>query len=218
MRTQRSIRRLKPDPVDDALMLRLIELAEKAPTGGNVQNWEFVVVRDRALKERLGRLNRRAWRVYGGIGRLVSRGRPNMRRILDAVDWQAEHFAEIPVVGVACLRGVRLPFPRSRARATTARATPRCRNLLAARAAGLGAGLITLPLWMTWLARRASGCPGTGLRARSSPCAGPGALRPHDPAAGGRDRARGPLRQPAVFGDGPSRWSRGYASEGAARR
>jgi nitroreductase len=38
MRTQRAIRRLKPpDPVDDALILRLLELATKAPTGGNRQ-------------------------------------------------------------------------------------------------------------------------------------------------------------------------------------
>jgi nitroreductase len=42
--TQRAVRRLKPDPVDDALVLRLIELALKAPTGSNAQNGDFVVV------------------------------------------------------------------------------------------------------------------------------------------------------------------------------
>src|SRR5262245_20115289 len=67
MRTQRAIRRLKPDPVDDALVLHLIELALKAPTGSNAQSWEFVVIRDRAVKERIGRLNRAAWRLYGGL-------------------------------------------------------------------------------------------------------------------------------------------------------
>ena len=36
--TQRAIRRLKPDPVDDALLRRLLELALKAPTGSNAQN------------------------------------------------------------------------------------------------------------------------------------------------------------------------------------
>ena len=46
METQRAIRRLKPDPVDEAIILRLIELALKAPTGSNGQNWEFIVVRD----------------------------------------------------------------------------------------------------------------------------------------------------------------------------
>jgi len=43
MTTQRAIRRLKPDPVDDALVLKFIELALKAPTGSNAQNWETVI-------------------------------------------------------------------------------------------------------------------------------------------------------------------------------
>jgi nitroreductase len=158
--TQRSIRRLKPDPVDDELVIRLIELALKAPTGGNQQNWEFVVVKDRAVKERLGRLNRAAWRIYGGFGRVAMRDRPAMLRILDAVDWQAQHFAEIPVVVVACLRGMRLPFPPLAASSYYGSIYPSVQNLLlAARAAGLGAGVITLPLWSTWLARRALGLP-----------------------------------------------------------
>src|SRR5437879_871503 len=73
MRTQRAIRRLKPDPVDDALVLRLIELALKAPTGSNAQNWEFVMVKDRAVKERLGALNRGALRIYRRRGRRAAR-------------------------------------------------------------------------------------------------------------------------------------------------
>jgi nitroreductase len=167
MRTQRSIRRLKPDPVDDALVLRLIELAQKAPTGGNSQNWEFVVVKDPALKQRLGELNRQAWSVYGRIGRMVTRDDPRMGRILDAVDWQAAHFAEIPVLVVACLRGPRLPFPPIAASSYYGSIYPSVQNLLlAARAAGLGAGVITLPLWSTWLARRALGLPW-----RVQPCA-----------------------------------------------
>jgi nitroreductase len=167
MRTQRSIRRLKADPVDDALVLRLIELAQKAPTGGNSQNWEFVVVKDAARKQRLGELNMRAWRVYGRIGRIVTRKDPRMGRILDAVDWQAAHFAEIPVLVVACLRGPRLAFPPIAASSYYGSIYPSVQNLLlAARAAGLGAGVITLPLWSTWLARRALGLPW-----RVQPCA-----------------------------------------------
>jgi nitroreductase len=160
METQRSIRRLKPDSVDDALVLRLIELALKAPTGGNRQGWEFIVIKDRAAKERLGRLNRQAFRIYGGIGRIAMRGRPAMQRILDAVQWQADHFAEIPVVIVPCLRGVRLPFPPIATSSYYGSIYPSVQNLLlAARAVGLGAGLITLPLWSTSLARRALGLP-----------------------------------------------------------
>ena len=160
MRTQRAIRRLKTDPVDDALLLELIELALRAPTGSNAQNWEFVVVRDRAVKERLGSLNRGAWRLYGGLGRWMSRNEPKMLRLLDAVQWQADHFADAPVIVVACLRGPRLPFPPIAVSSYYGSIYPSVQNLLlAARAAGLGAALITLPLWSTFLARRALGLP-----------------------------------------------------------
>src|SRR4029450_216439 len=160
MRTQRAIRRLKPDPVDDALVLRLIELALKAPTGGNAQSWEFVVVRDRQVKERLATLNRRAWSLYGGIGRRLYRNDPQMLRIMKAVQWQADHFAEIPVLVVPCLRGIIPMLPRGAVSSLYGAVYPSGQNLrLAARAAGLGAALITLPLWSTWLARRAMGLP-----------------------------------------------------------
>lgn len=160
MWTQRAIRRLKPDPVDDELVLRLIELALKAPTGSNAQNWEFVVVRDREIKRKLGKLNRGAWNLYGGLGRRIARGDPKMLRIIDAVQWQAEHFEEIPVLVVACLRGPRLYFPPVAATSYYGSIYPSVQNLLlAARAAGLGAALITLPLWSNFLARRALGLP-----------------------------------------------------------
>lgn len=160
MRTQRAIRRLKPDPVDDALVLHLIELAQKAPTGSNAQNWEFVVVRDPAVKAKLAKLNRRAWNLYGGIGRRLYGGDETMARIMRAVQWQADHFEEIPVLVVGCLRGFRPWLPPVAAASYYGSIFPSMQNLLlAARAAGLGAALITLPLWSTWLARRALGLP-----------------------------------------------------------
>src|SRR6059036_3479195 len=134
MRTQRAIRRLKPDPIDDALVLRLIELALKAPTGSNAQNWEFVMVKDRAVKERLGALNRGAFRIYGGLGRWMARNDPRMLRIIEAMQWQADHFADIPVVIVACLRGLRVPFPSIAATSYYGSIYPSVQNLrLAAR-------------------------------------------------------------------------------------
>jgi nitroreductase len=160
METQRAIRRLKPDPVDDELLRRLIGLALKAPTGSNAQNWEFIVVRDAAVKAKLARQNRRAWRIYGGLGRRVARDDAKMLRVLDAVQWQADHFEEIPVLVIACLKGFRLPFPPVMATSYYGSIYPSVQNLLlAARAAGLGAALITLPLWSSWAARRALGCP-----------------------------------------------------------
>ena len=162
MATQRAIRRLKPDPVDDALVLRLIELALKAPTGGNQQNWEFIVVRDPAVKAKLAKFNRQAWRIYGGIGRRIAtrEGNPKMLKILDAVQWQADHFEEIPVIVVACLKQVVAVWPPAATASQYASIFPAVQNLLlAARAANLGAALITLPLWSRFKARRALGLP-----------------------------------------------------------
>jgi nitroreductase len=169
MRTQRAIRRLKEDPVDDALVLRLIELALKAPTGSNAQNWEFIVVKDPAVKARLARLNRGAFGVYGAIGRrMVERsGDERMKKIIDAVQWQADHFEQVPVIVVACLKGFIAPWPPVAAASAYGSVFPSVQNLLlAARAAGLGAALLTLPLWSKLLARRALGLPWN-----VSPCA-----------------------------------------------
>jgi len=132
MRTQRAIRRLKPDPVDDALVLRLIELALRAPTGSNAQNWEFIVVKDRAVKARLARLNRQAWWLYGGLGRRIARNKPAMLRIIDAVQWQADHFEEIPVIVVACLRTLIPPLPRIATASLYGSIFPSVQNLLLA--------------------------------------------------------------------------------------
>ena len=165
MQTQRSVRRLLPDPVDDAIVLRCIELAIEAPTGSNAQNWEFVVVKDAGVKARLGRQYRRAWAVYGRVGRWVVERRRDetSKRILDAVEWQVDHFAEVPVVVVPCLRGGRLPAPLCLPVAASSfygSIYPSVQNLLlAARAVGLGAGPVTLPLWSTLAARRILGLP-----------------------------------------------------------
>jgi nitroreductase len=167
MRTQRALRRLKPDPVDDALVLRLIELALKAPTSRNAQPWEFVLVKDRVVKARLARLYRFAWGLYSRIGRRLTASDPQMQRQLTAVQWQVEHFEEIPVLVVACLHGVRPVWPPLAVTSYYGSIYPSVQNLLlAARAAGLGAALITLPLWSTWLVRRALRLPW-----RVTPCA-----------------------------------------------
>lgn len=162
MRTQRAIRRLKSDPVDDSLVLHLLELAMKAPTGSNAQNWEFIVVKDREVVAKLGRLNRRAQNLFGPIYKraLGARMDDKMLRIEKAVRWQADHFDDIPVVVVACLKGFIAPRPLIATTSAYGSLYPAVQNLLlAARAAGLGAALITVPLWSTVLARRALGLP-----------------------------------------------------------
>ncbi len=160
MNTQRAVRRLRPDPVDDALILRLIELALKAPSGSNAQNWEFIIVKDPHIKGTLARRNRQVWNLYGRLGRRIRRNDPKTQKIIEAVQWQADHFEDIPAIVVACLRGLRLPFPHVFVTSYYGSIYPAVQNLLlAARAVSLGATLITLPLWNLTSVRRALGLP-----------------------------------------------------------
>jgi len=160
METQRAIRRLKADPVDDALVLRLIELALRAPTGSNAQSWEFIVVKDPGKKKALARLNRQAWGIYNRVARWAKRHDPKKRKIRDAVQWQADHFEETPVIVVACLKGHYTPFFHLAVTSYFGSIFPAVQNLLlAARAVNLGAVLITIPLWNLVAVRRILGLP-----------------------------------------------------------
>jgi nitroreductase len=166
MRTQRAVRRLRPDPVDDELLLELLRLAVRAPTGGNAQGWEFLVVRDPGVKHQLARLNRQAWSVYRRFAKGRARGDLSAARVLASVQWQADHFEDAPVIVVACLHGRPWPTPLGRT-SFYGSVFPAVQNLLlAARAVGLGAALTTLPLWSRSLARRTLGLPAT-----VTPCA-----------------------------------------------
>jgi nitroreductase len=53
IKTRRSVRRQKPDPVDEETVQRVLEAARWAPSWGNTQCWRFVVVRDSRLKAEL---------------------------------------------------------------------------------------------------------------------------------------------------------------------
>ena len=168
MMTQRAIRRLRPDPVDDALVLRCIELSLRAPTGANGQNWEFIVVKDPAVKRKLAKRNRQAWDLYyRAVVRKIAETDETMAKTARAVQWQVDHFEEIPVLVVACLRlGPRegrvpfVPMPHAALSGFYGSIYPSVQNLLlAARSMGLGASLITLPLWSLTSARRALGLP-----------------------------------------------------------
>jgi len=158
MVTQRAVRRVGPDPVDDAIVLRCLELALEAPTSSNGQTWEFVVVKDDAVKAALAAQYRRVFRLYEAVSKFV-KADEQTGRILKSVRWQVEHFEQIPVVVVCCLRGASpvpfVPKPAIVASSHYGSIYPSVQNLLlAARAVGLGAALITMPLWSTTVARR----------------------------------------------------------------
>lgn len=53
IRTRRSIRRWQDRPVPDELILRAIDLATWAPNGGNYQPWQFLVIKNRSLIQKM---------------------------------------------------------------------------------------------------------------------------------------------------------------------
>jgi nitroreductase len=144
--TTRAMRRLKPDPVPDALIRRILEAGQCAPNGSNAQRWRFLVVKDRAIKEKVQVWYKKAFDEVVGPHYAKSPPPPGMdaeryRRQAAAAQYLTEHFHEVPVWIVACIdhRGERPPN-----RGSGAHIYPAVQNmLLAARALGLGATLTT---------------------------------------------------------------------------
>lgn len=58
IRTRRSVRAFLPDDVPDSQLNELLAAAMSAPSAGNEQPWEFVVIREKATLSRIGDINR----------------------------------------------------------------------------------------------------------------------------------------------------------------
>jgi nitroreductase len=65
VKTRRSIRRIKPDPVPDDYIDKIIEVARWAPSGFNSQPWDFIIVKDQDLKSKLAQLVTQYRATYG---------------------------------------------------------------------------------------------------------------------------------------------------------
>ena len=148
--TTRSMRRLKPDPVPDELVRKILEAGVCAPSGGNMQRWRFLVVKDPKVKEAVAVYYRRAWNEY--VGPTYRSGTPapgsspeRFARMLEAAQYFADHLQEAPVWIIACLEGVGVHGVPTYWSGSSI--YPAVQNmLLAARALRLGATLTTLYL------------------------------------------------------------------------
>ena len=185
MATMRAMRRLKPDPVPDELLEKLVEAATWAPSASNAQAYHWVVVTDRGQMARLAE----AWRacvdeylaLMGTDTPARTAGADAAEKLRAALLYQRDHFAETPAVFVACYRGRQLgPDPRrllkigarrlaalargGRRAGTLAEAAsvyPAVQNLLlAARAHGLGANITSWHLMREGEFKEILGIPG----------------------------------------------------------
>ena len=56
VKTRRSVRSYRPDPIPEEALKRVLNCARMAPSANNVQPWHFVVVKDRAKREKIAQL------------------------------------------------------------------------------------------------------------------------------------------------------------------
>jgi nitroreductase len=190
MSSMRAMRRLRPDPVPDELLRRLVEAATWAGTGSFLQRYSFVIVTDREQIARLAAIWRAVEQFYLATSSSVPEGTTpeQYARLIDAVEYQAQHFEETPAVIVPCYdfgpvpnqvrrRMLRSPnaFRRLGARRTLAMLRnqfafsgrseaasiyPAVQNLLlTARTMGLAANLTTWHLLAEGEVKRALGIP-----------------------------------------------------------
>ena len=147
----RAMRRLDTRPVPEELLLKLVDAANQAPSGSNLQNGRWIIVRDPSVKHELAALNRAGVEGYlapqmDNIEPLPHQSVDRRRKMMDAVLWQVEHMHEIPALIIACMElgTKRDPMVLGRAGGSI---WPGIQNLLlAARAVGLGAAPTTLAL------------------------------------------------------------------------
>src|SRR5438309_11081158 len=102
MQTTRAMRRLKPDPVPDEMIRRILEAGAYAANGGNTQKWRFLVVKDPAIKQAVQVHYKRAFDKVIGPRYRTSPPPPGVtaeryQRQHAAVEYLTEHFHEAPV-------------------------------------------------------------------------------------------------------------------------
>ncbi len=150
MHTMRTMRRLKPDPVPDEMIHKILDAGIRAPSGQNTQRWAFLVVTDPEGKKFFG--ERYDYWLRSRFGERLSNidETTSMGRTIKAAVHLAEHMHEAPVLLFCC--GKRdWPFAVAeeqrvgKAPPSHGSIYPCVQNiLLACRALGLGASLTTM--------------------------------------------------------------------------
>src|ERR1044071_1218001 len=108
MSTMRAMRRLKPDPVPDELINKILQAGQWAPSGGNTQGSRFLVVKDPEVKKKVQAYSKRLFDETVGPRYLSSPPPPGSdperyKRQHAAVEYLTDHYHEAPVWIVACL-------------------------------------------------------------------------------------------------------------------
>src|SRR6516162_5811967 len=93
--TTRAMRRVKPDPIPLEIQRKIMDAAVRAPSGGNMQNWRFMLVDDPAIKTQLAPLYQDAL----GTARAAPDDPESAQflRVQRSAQHLADHFEEYPL-------------------------------------------------------------------------------------------------------------------------
>jgi nitroreductase len=105
--TTRAMRRVKPDPIPHEVQARILDAAVRAPSGGNQQNWRFLLLDDPEKKARLAPLYQygmdQLWKTVYKSQLDAAETNPDepeskqMLKVQRSAQWLADHFEEIPL-------------------------------------------------------------------------------------------------------------------------
>ena len=111
--TTRAMRRVRPDPIPMDVQKQILDAAVRAPTGGNMQGWRFILVDDPGLKKKLEPL------YQAGLDTLFStvyseplaaaEKNPDAAASIELMKMArsarhlADHFSEVPLFLFACI-------------------------------------------------------------------------------------------------------------------
>jgi len=103
----RAMRRVRPDPIPLDTQARILDAAIRAPSGGNVQAWRFVLVDSPELKAELGPLYRdslsKLWdtvyrdRLEKAAANPESPSGASTLKVQRSAQWLADHYEEVPL-------------------------------------------------------------------------------------------------------------------------
>ena len=103
-KSRRSIRRFKPDPFPDECIEQVLEAARFAQSGANGQPWEFIVIKDREIRDKISDLVLESHKYIYDIEktRLEELRQPAYRGSPDRQGQANVNFSDAPVFIAVC--------------------------------------------------------------------------------------------------------------------
>jgi nitroreductase len=113
--TTRAMRRVRPDPIPLEVQARILDAAVRAPTGGNTQQWRFLLVDDPDVKARLGPVYRECiaqlWATVYADRIAAIEADPDdpenaqNAKVIRSAQHLADYFEDVPLFLFAFVRG-----------------------------------------------------------------------------------------------------------------